>query len=103
MDKVIRDGKVAVLYSPGYGAGWYSWHNIKELLFDPVVVYMIETKVARYEVENYCREKYGEEPYLGGAENLKIMWIDIGTNFIIKEYDGSESIQLKEAIDWHVA
>ena len=26
MEKVIRDGKVAVLYSPGYGAGWsYSW------------------------------------------------------------------------------
>ena len=22
MEKVIRDGKVAVLYSPGYGAGW---------------------------------------------------------------------------------
>ena len=26
MNKVIRDGKVAVLYSPGYGAGWYSWN-----------------------------------------------------------------------------
>ena len=25
MQKVIRDGKVAVLYSPGYGAGWYTW------------------------------------------------------------------------------
>ena len=103
MDKVIRDGKVAVLYSPGYGAGWYSWHNIKELLFDPAVVDMVENKVHTRTIENYCREKYGEESYLGGAENLKIMWLDIGTNFIIKEYDGSESIQLKEAIDWHVA
>jgi hypothetical protein len=27
MEKVIRDGKVAVLYSPGYGAGWYSWNR----------------------------------------------------------------------------
>lgn len=28
-DKVIEDGKVAVLISPNYGAGWYSWniHN----------------------------------------------------------------------------
>ena len=25
MDKVIRDGKVAVLYSPGFGAGWSTW------------------------------------------------------------------------------
>jgi len=22
VEKLIRDGKVAVLYSPGYGAGW---------------------------------------------------------------------------------
>ena len=41
MEKVIRDGKVAVLYSPGYGAGWFSWHGIEELLYDPVVVGMI--------------------------------------------------------------
>jgi hypothetical protein len=25
--KVIRDGKVAVLISDGYGAGWYSWNK----------------------------------------------------------------------------
>lgn len=27
MDKVIKDGKVAVLYSPGFGAGWFTWNN----------------------------------------------------------------------------
>ena len=42
MEKVIRDGKVAVLYSPGYGAGWYSWHDIEDLLYDPAVVEMVE-------------------------------------------------------------
>jgi hypothetical protein len=47
MNKVVRDGKVAVIYSPHYGAGWYSWHGIPELLFDPAVVAMIETD--RYE------------------------------------------------------
>ena len=25
MDKVVRDGLVAVLVSPGHGAGWYTW------------------------------------------------------------------------------
>ena len=24
-DKVIRDGKVAVIISPGFGAGWSTW------------------------------------------------------------------------------
>jgi hypothetical protein len=43
MDKVIRDGQVAVLYSPGFGAGWYSWNReMPELLFEPNLVAMIE-------------------------------------------------------------
>jgi len=24
-DRVIRDGRVAVVYSPGFGAGWSTW------------------------------------------------------------------------------
>ena len=43
MEKVIRDGQVAVLYSPGYGAGWFTWHGVEELLFDPKVVDMLES------------------------------------------------------------
>lgn len=45
MEKVIRDGHVAVLYSPGYGAGWFTWNeNHKELLFHPKLVEMVEQK-----------------------------------------------------------
>lgn len=29
MDKIERDGKVAVLYSPGYGAGWSTWADAR--------------------------------------------------------------------------
>ena len=25
MERVVKDGKVAVCYSPGYGAGWSSY------------------------------------------------------------------------------
>jgi hypothetical protein len=42
MKKVIKDGKVAVLYSPGFGAGWYSWHKTEELLYHPKLVEMVE-------------------------------------------------------------
>jgi hypothetical protein len=55
MDKVIRDGKVAVLYSPGYGAGWYSWHDNEELLYDPVIVDMVESKKHYTEIVTYCQ------------------------------------------------
>jgi len=43
MNKLVRDGKVAVLYSPDYGSGWYTWNpNNPELLFDPAIVQLVE-------------------------------------------------------------
>lgn len=72
MNKLIRDGKVAVLYSPGFGAGWYSWHNEQKLVFDKDIV----------------------EAVLGGARDLQVAWIDEGDQFEINEYDGSESIHI---------
>jgi len=103
MNKVIRDGKVAVLYSPGYGAGWYTWHQIPELIYDPVVVDMVEQD-RRNEIEAYCEEKYPSftKCYLG-AEDLRISWIKEGRVFLIEEYDGNESIRFREDIHWLVA
>ena len=47
MEKVIRDDKVAVLYSPGYGAGWSTWCSnddlIETLLFHPLIVKKVES------------------------------------------------------------
>lgn len=103
MDKVIRDGKVALLYSPGYGAGWYSWHGIEELLYDPVVVSMLESNAEGDAILAYCHEKYGEDEYFGGIDDLTIEWVPIGREFRIDEYDGSESIEYKDEIAWHAA
>ena len=44
MKKVIENGQVAVIYSPGFGAGWYTWNQGRfpelndgtALLFDPI-------------------------------------------------------------------
>ena len=36
MNKLIKNGKVAVLYSPGFGAGWFTWNpTMPELIFEP--------------------------------------------------------------------
>jgi hypothetical protein len=112
MEKVIRNGKVAVLYSPGYGAGWYSWHDIKELMYDPIVVDMVERKEPDNVIESYCEEKYGDDAYFakygddayfGGAEDLQVEWIPIGTKFRIAEYDGAESIEYYDETKWEIA
>jgi hypothetical protein len=39
-EKYIKDGKVAVLYSSGFGAGWYTWNDesLTGLVFDRDIV-----------------------------------------------------------------
>jgi hypothetical protein len=101
MNKLIRDGKVAVLVSPDYGAGWYSWHKIEELLYDPSIVLWLEAKELD-KIEHYLTLKYPNE-YFGGLDDLTVEWIDQGTEFRIDEFDGAESIELKANTKWLVA
>lgn len=101
MDKVIRDGMVAVLYSPGFGAGWYTWnYDNLECLFDPEIVEMLEKEVHPDDIESFAEKKYGEDFYAGGTDDLRIMWLKQGTEFVVHEFDGSESIQVKEDMGW---
>ncbi len=101
MNKLVRDGKVAVLYSPEHGAGWYSWHQIEELLYDPSIVLWLEAKELD-KIEHYLTLKYPNE-YFGGLDDLTVEWIDQGTEFRIDEFDGAESIELKANTKWLVA
>jgi hypothetical protein len=104
MEKLIRDGKVAVLYSPGFGAGWYTWnYSFPQCIFDPEIVEMVEKEVDFRDIAQFVEKKYGEEFYSGGADDLRIMWLPEGTEFIIHEYDGSESVRVKEEMDWMIA
>jgi hypothetical protein len=103
MNKVIRDGKVAVLVSPGFGAGWYTWNYLNpEILFDPFIVKMVEDKTDSKTIELYCEEKY-PNGYFGGADDLTIQWLPVGTAFRIHEYDGSESVEIRDDITWNIA
>ena len=98
MEKVIRNGKVAVLYSPGIGAGWYSWHGKKELLFHPKLVEMVENNKQEEITEEFCKDLLKTDEYICvfGASDLQIKWLDEGAVFEIDEYDGSESIRTLE-------
>jgi len=99
MNKLIRDNKVAVLYSPGFGAGWFTWnHQYPEIIFDPFIVQMIEDTTKSETIELYCEEKY-PNGYYGGADDLQIAWIEVNRDFRIDEYDGNESIIFRDNDD----
>lgn len=100
MEKVIRDGEVAILYSPGFGAGWYSWNTYhKQLLFHPKLVALVESNQADLIDEDWMLKELGiEHVYCGGAAGLTIRWLPEGAAFNIDEYDGSESIMTLDDI-----
>lgn len=103
MDKVVRDGKVAVLYSPGFGAGWYSWNSKHpECLFAPTIVALVEA--GRHDaIDEIAKTLFDDYFYTGGSMDLEIEWLPIGTAFEIHEYDGSESIRTMDSPGWHIA
>jgi hypothetical protein len=97
MEKVIRDGHVAILISAGWGAGWYTWNGHEEMIFHPKLIELVESnthddlnmEVALIEI---LGEEVGKSIYLGGVMDLSITWIPEGTKFKIEEYDGSEYV-----------
>lgn len=103
MEKYKKNGLVAVLVSPDYGAGWYTWNdNCKELLFDPNIVQLILDKVSKKEILEYCEKKY-PDAYFGGIDGLCIHWVPEGTIFRIDEYDGYETLVPRTMDEWLTA
>ena len=103
-EKCIRDGKVAVLYSPGFGAGWSTWadDDIRDfVLFDRRLVECLEAGGDVAALTGTILD--GIYMYTGGARNLTIHWLPVGARFIVNEYDGSESIQEQSGDYWREA
>lgn len=103
VEKLIKDGKVAVVYSPGYGAGWSTWADKAKEAF------MFDKRIAEAVLAGDLDEAMSIasfiEPsaYLGGGRDLRIEWLPVGTAFRIDEYDGFESIELLENVEWTTA
>lgn len=97
-EKYIRNGKVAIAYSPGFGAGWSTWNDTEltnTLLFHPDIINMILSNKQSEIGTDWLVEHFSEEfkdVYCGGVSNLSIRWVPVETQFRIDEYDGSESV-----------
>jgi len=101
MEKVIRDGKVGVLVSPGYGAGFLTWGAPIEAIFNPTLIGLVENEKWKEAIDFV--ESTWEDVYTGGVQDLEVFWIPEGTKFQITEYDGAESLELLDDIDWITA
>lgn len=111
-DRYIKDGMVGVVYSPNFGAGFSTW-GVSAMATDPkiveIVLDMIDSENARdsvrsnnldEELARYVKETYDRNYY---AQQLAVAWLGPGTRFFIKEYDGAETIETENDIEWSVA
>jgi len=95
VERYVRDGKIGVIISPSYGAGWSSWAEAEHhefLLMDKTLVQMALDKAPVADVEKYIRDK-ADGTYTGGWKEITVEWLDPDTAFEIQEYDGFESIR----------
>jgi hypothetical protein len=98
-DKVIRDGKVAVLVSPSYGAGWSSWaleHNKQAMMFSPKMVEAIEANRSEEELIHLAKVLFPDEFGGSGITGLEIKWVPLNSRIRVIDYDGAESIEYLE-------
>ena len=116
MEKFIRDGKVGIVISSGYGTPWssYAFNEEKEkhMLFDSNLVELVlnmekapshEKADARYAIEQYCiSQEYVDLEYPNVPE-LKVIWIPVGMEFCVREYDGAEYVLYKHKMIVHTA
>ena len=103
-EKHIVDGKVAVLYSTGLGAGWSTWayddtEQAMAMDRDLVLAFLDGGVDALVKV---TAQKYPDN-YTGGAEDVVVAWLPEGTRFEILEYDGSETLHTLDNVPWLVA
>ena len=104
MEKIIKDGKVAVAVSFGFGCGWSS-----EIGAD---INPMDARFNKLFIEGNLEEvtKFCEEEGIGwlaeGAKDVRIVWIEEGAVFVITADDqdnGSEDIIIKGDRGWHIA
>jgi len=102
-EKLVRDGKVAVLIHQDYGAGWSTWsyEKAEELLFDKDIARAVLDKDFEL-AESITTQKYHDECLLR-LDKIKVVWIPVGEEFRLTEYDGYEHIHLKKHEHYYTA
>jgi len=88
--KLVKDGNVAVIVSPGFGAGWSTWCAGKYPDADT------NAELAQCILDGGDRHAVAArlfpDAYDGGLDQCVVEWVPQGSQYRIDEYDGSESL-----------
>jgi hypothetical protein len=113
--KMGESFEVGVLISGGFGAGWSTWtpeyssvllfhKDIVEFIVDNPPQTCVDAEIWDKKLEALVQGLTDDDcVYMGGAEDLEVVWLPEGTPFLVTEYDGSESLRTLEGHEWHKA
>ena len=98
MNKYIKDGKIGILVSPGFGSGWSTWNDIQA--DDARFVKLIDEG----KLEEAMALANELHLFNRGLPNCKVVWLESGIKYKITENDGSETIEYQDySDDWEIA
>ena len=108
MKKHIVDGMVAVIIHDDWGPGWYTGWYEESMLYD---VGLVELILARNlednctEIQDYILKRWPQTHHINMfvediSAVLSVEWVPEGAEFIIDNYDGMESVTLKDRMNF---
>jgi hypothetical protein len=95
-----KNGKVGVIISTGFGAGFSTWNDRNMAIDFDLVEAFLKGDMTRFKY--IADEKYGDW-YDGGTVSLKVEWVPEGSRFMIEEYDGRESLVILDDANTFIA
>ena len=104
MEKVVKDGMVAVIVTSSFGGGWSTWHDGSKkekeiMLFHPKLVNLVLQEKGN-EIDSDLMKSIGVDNHGGGWNGLEIEWVPEGSHFFIHEYDGAESVKFVDNVSF---
>lgn len=104
MNKLERDGKIAILVTFGHGSGWSTWNNEKHketMCMDCEIVQAVLDNDLQKAIE-IVNKKCGNIN-TAGIKSLRVEWVEKGKTFLIYDNEGWENIVLIEPCNYMVA
>jgi hypothetical protein len=94
-------GEVAVILNRDYGVGWSTAADYsirEEVLFCPFIAKLLTefNRTWLQQTVEYCRDTWPD--FYCSPESLEVYWVDRGREFIVREYDGYESLMFLDTI-----
>jgi hypothetical protein len=106
VEKLKRDGFVAVVLTNDYGRGFSSGLDRAQrvqAMFDPVVAASLENMENGLDTDDLTDYLWNNYRWGGNLDDLGVEWIREGREFVVDEYDGAEGLRFRDEQEWIAA